>query len=347
MLNHGGQLQHAKIQYPLVSKPWLDLSTGIAPWTWPVPQIPVEVWQRLPEDSPELQRAAQIFYRSPDAEVLAVSGSQAAIEKIPTIISRGAVALPLWGYAEHQKAWQKAGHHLHFYRNREELSTWIESGKVQHVVIINPNNPTAEWLESSQIERWQLQLSTHNGYLLVDEAFADALAPSDKTAAMLINRRASNLIVLRSVGKFFGLAGLRLGFVLGSPAILEQLRAQLALWSVSHPAQWLGLRLLNDECWHQQQRQRIEDANAKLLKLLRECLPSSMADELKSSSLFVSLFGHREVLKNIHEMLAQQGIWVRFFEPQQARAGLRFGLTDDDGLARLRVALTSESCRFF
>lgn len=347
MLNHGGQLQHAKAQYPLVSTPWLDLSTGIAPWTWPVPQIPEEVWQRLPEDSPELRRAAQTFYRCPNAEVLAVSGSQTAIEKIPTIISRGAVALPLWGYAEHQKAWRKAGHDLHFYRSREELSVWIESGKVQHAVVINPNNPAAEWLEALQIERWQSQLSAQGGYLLVDEAFADALPVGEKTAAMLINQRTSNLIVLRSVGKFFGLAGLRLGFVLAAPAILEQLRPKLTLWSVSHPAQWLGVQLLNDECWHQQQRQRIEEANGKLLMLLHEFLPSSMADELKPSSLFVSLFGNRETLKNLHAMLAQQGIWVRFFEPQQGRSGLRFGLTDSDGLIRLRAALMSESCRFF
>ncbi|MGH1370764.1 MAG: threonine-phosphate decarboxylase CobD [Cellvibrionaceae bacterium] len=347
MLNHGGQLRQAQRQYPLAPLPWLDLSTGIAPWTWPVPSVPVEVWQRLPEGDPELAVAARGFYRSPEAQVLAVSGSQAAIEKIPTLVPRSHVALPLWGYAEHQKAWRKAGHQLHFYRHCDELSEWIDSGKIQHAVVINPNNPSAQWIEAANIERWQQRLQSRDGYLLVDEAFADALPQQAATAASLIDRNRLNLIVLRSVGKFFGLAGLRLGFVLGSQAFIERLQTELPLWDVAHPAQWLGVQLLNDAHWHQQQRQRIENSRRELESLLRELLPLAMADALRSSTLFVSLFFDREALKDLHRLLAEQGIWVRFFEPQEGPAGLRFGLTDQQGLARLRAALTSDLCRFF
>ncbi len=347
MLNHGGQLQQAQAQYPLAPQPWLDLSTGIAPWTWPVPAVPVDVWQRLPEGDPELMSAARTFYHSPKAQVLPVSGSQAAIEKIPTLVPRSQVALPLWGYAEHQKAWRKAGHQLHFYRSCEELSEWVEQKKVQHAVVINPNNPSAEWIESGQIKCWQQQLQVRDGLLIVDEAFADALPESTATAAMLIDDDTANLIVLRSVGKFFGLAGLRLGFVLGAERFLDHLQTELPLWAVTHPAQWLGIRLLHDEYWHQQQRQRIEEARQNLLALLRERLPASMAQALQSSPLFVSVFLDRGSLKNLHTLLAEQGIWVRFFEPQQGQAALRFGLTDAQGLARLNAALCSDLCRFF
>ncbi len=347
MLNHGGQLQLANAKYPTAPQPWLDLSTGIAPWSWPVPSVPIEVWQRLPEGDPELMSAAQKFYRSPNAQVLAVSGSQAAIEAIPKLVSKSSVALPLWGYAEHQKAWRKAGHELHFYRTSDELSQWIALQKIQHAVVINPNNPSAEWIESAQIKRWQQQLQAREGLLIVDEAFADALPENTTTAAMLIDDHCSNLMVLRSVGKFFGLAGLRLGFVLASQSLITQLQAELPVWGVSHPAQWLGVRLLNDAHWQCQQRQRIEEARESLLALLRQHLPLAMVQALQPSRLFISLFFDRASLKTLHTLLAEQGIWVRFFEPQQGLAALRFGLTDARGVTRLNTALSSTLCRHY
>jgi cobalamin biosynthesis protein CobC len=343
MLNHGGQLQRAQRQYPEAPSPWLDLSTGIAPWSWPVSQLPLEVWQRLPEVDDDLLRAAKHYYHCPNAQVLAVSGSQVAIEKIPTLFTAARVALPLWGYAEHQKAWQAAGHQLCFYRDCDELDRWIERGEVEHAVVINPNNPSAEVVCRSRLVHWQQQLQRQQGCLLVDEAFADTLPDKASMASQVSDELAANLIVLRSVGKFFGLAGLRLGFVLGSTALTQQLKNVLPLWGVSHPAQWLGQRLLMDQAWQLQQRERIQQARAALEKILKESLPQSMLEGMKVGPLFISVFGERHSLNHLHQRLAENGIWIRFFEPQQELAGLRFGLSDDAGLARLRSVLSSES----
>jgi len=345
MLNHGGQLQRAQIQYPNAPRPWLDLSTGIAPWSWPVPSIPMEVWQRLPEEDHDLLLAAKRYYQCPNADLLAVSGSQVAIEKIPTLIPAADVAVPLWGYAEHQKAWRAAGHHLHFYRNADELSEWIDAGRVQHVVVINPNNPSADVIAVSQLKFWQQQLHKLQGVLVIDEAFADSLSCQKSMAPQLNGESTPNLIVLRSVGKFFGLAGLRLGFVLAAQPFIEQLKAVLPLWGVTHPAQWLGQRLLIDTQWHQQQRRRIEQTATALHNLLRENLSPTMASQLRVGPLFVSLFGERSSLYYLHQKMAEQGILIRFFEAQQGQAGLRFGLPDKQGLIRLEAALRSQKSR--
>ncbi|WP_439133222.1 aminotransferase class I/II-fold pyridoxal phosphate-dependent enzyme, partial [Pseudomaricurvus sp.] len=274
MLNHGGQLEKVKLQYPDVDVEWLDLSTGIAPWSWPVEYVPVQIWQRLPETSTGLCNAAAEFYGCESENMLSVAGSQVAIELIPECLKQegcrqegyqqrslkqepektDSVAIPLWGYGEHARCWSRAGFNIVYYRTPEDVDVFVQSGRVQHVLAITPNNPSADVISVSHLQRWQQQLLPQGGYLVVDEAFADT---AEHAHSALSLGAKDNLIVLRSVGKFFGMAGLRLGFVIASETLREQLQQRLILWGVSNPAQWLGERMLKDSDWQCLQRHRI------------------------------------------------------------------------------------------
>ena len=360
MLNHGGQLHIAQQRYPRAENDWLDLSTGIAPWSWPVPDVPESVWQRLPESDEALCAAARGFYvseaedtRWSDRELgsVALAGSQPAIESLPTLFASANVALPLWGYGEHAKHWQQADHRLHFYRDSDELLNWINTGRVTHVVVIRPNNPNGDCWPMDRLESVQQSLLSVGGWLIVDEAFADvhnhACQSQSVLKLMLEDRDANNLVVLRSIGKFFGMAGLRLGFAFAPLSLCDALRTCQPLWNLSHLAQWLGEKMLKDVTWQQQQRIRIAEGVKELRQQLDETLPSAWQSMLRNGPLFVSAFGSRSSLHHVHEYLAKQGIWTRFFEAQDRRsdlpadAGLRLGVPNAEGMVRLRQALES------
>lgn len=340
MLNHGGQLNKIKSQYPDVEVDWLDLSTGIAPWSWPVEYVPVHIWQRLPESSDGLCAAAAEFYGCSADRIMAVAGSQVAIELLPECLKGHSkesktVAIPYWGYGEHARCWSRAGFNIVYYRTASEVDFLLESGRVHHVLAINPNNPSADEITVAQLQNWQQRLFARDGYLIVDEAFADA--SQQGSSALTLGVR-ENLVVLRSVGKFFGMAGLRLGFVITGDRLRSQLQQRLILWGVSNPAQWLGERMLKDHDWQCLQRHRINYYCERLASLVQDKLVNEPDLKVKIGPLFVSLFGSDSRLNKMFDFLARRGILVRVFAPQENIRCLRIGLTSDAGLLRLAMA---------
>src|SRR5574343_463966 len=140
MLEHGGQLRLAAAHYNIPLADWLDLSTGINPEPWPVPALPSDVWQRLPESGDGLEAAAAAYYGNPN--LLPVAGSQAAIQRLPTLLPRAAVACISPLYSEHPQAWQQAGHKLRFLQNA--VLPRALAAMTPYVLLCNPNNPTAD-----------------------------------------------------------------------------------------------------------------------------------------------------------------------------------------------------------
>lgn len=326
--HHGGNLSAAAARWGIPETDWLDLSTGLNPWPWPVPQpLPASLFQRLPYPSSALERAAQDCYDAPHA--LAVAGSQPAIQALPRLRSPGRVALPDIGYAEHADAWQKAGHTLVRYPNGADLPRWLASNPVDVMAVINPNNPTASLHSPDALLDCHLQLAKRGGWLVVDEAFADplpalSLAPfSDRPG----------LIVLRSLGKFFGLAGLRLGFVLAPPELLRALEEYLGPWTITGPSQWLGVQALRDHAWQAATRQRLVEASSRQRNWLVEHLAP---EHIASSALFSTLSVGAGRAQQVHEALARRGILTRLFPEHDL---LRFGLWDESGQGRLLAAL--------
>src|SRR5574343_606912 len=179
MLEHGGQLRQATAHYDIPLADWLDLSTGINPDPWPVPALPGDVWQRLPEAGDGLEAAAAAYYGN--ANLLSVAGSQAAIQRLPTLLPRAVVACISPLYSEHPQAWQQAGHKLRFLQNA--LLPRALAAMTPYVLLCNPNNPTADRHPRAAVIEAAQQLKKRGGWLIVDEAFIDA-TPADSVAAL-------------------------------------------------------------------------------------------------------------------------------------------------------------------
>ena len=312
MLEHGGNLNVASQQYNIALADWLDLSTGINPNGWPVPdKLPSTVWSHLPIENDGLLTAAQHYYQCDD--LLAVAGSQAAIQALPRLRKHSRVGLLTPAYAEHAHAWRQAGHTV-----IELESSAINDAlpELDVLVIINPNNPTAELFSPLQLLAWHQKLAQHGGWLLVDEAFMDCTPEY----SLLDNRPLEGLILLRSIGKFFGLAGLRVGFVFATPTLLNALADLLGPWPIAQASRYITQLALSDTHWQQQQRHTLPQSSQRLSDLLTRYNLSPTA----GSTLFQWISTLQA--EKWHQQLAQQGIFTRLFKDP---ASLRFGLPKD------------------
>lgn len=308
MLEHGGRLNAAAARYGMAPSDWLDLSTGINPNGWPVPALPARAWNRLPEPDDELIAAAQACYRAP--YILPVAGSQAAIQVLPALRASCRVGVIAPGYNEHAHAWRRSGHDVTPLAY-EQIAAAVDVLDV--VVLIHPNNPTGQTFSRAQLLQWHAQLAAKNGWLIVDEAFMDA-TPEHSTAEYCSR---PGLIVLRSLGKFFGLAGARVGFVCAAPELLHHIDARLGPWTVCGPARLAATLALQDTAWQTMTRERLLRDAQRLGQLLtiHGLRPSG------GTALFHWVATPRAT--HVHEALARQGVFTRLFT---APASLRFGL---------------------
>lgn len=333
---HGGDLERAACEYGVPVAQWLDLSTGIAPWCYPELSVPTHIWQRLPHGDNELLQAAASYYGCHQAHIVALAGSQQAIITLPRLFDGPRrVAVPQLGYFEHRQAWQAAGHQLVEYRDAE-LFDLVSRGMVDVVVVINPNNPSGYQWRAERLLQMREQLQARGGLLLVDEAFADVCPQQSLTPYCPL----PGLVVLRSIGKFFGLAGLRLGFALGDQEWCQRLSRELGCWSVHGAAQCIGSRLLRDSAWQAQQSRRILERAELLFDALRDCF-GGMA-EIVSAQLFIRVECAANLGRAVYEGLAQRGILIRRFELPANRYCLRFGLPENDQAQQRLVHVLKE-----
>lgn len=332
-LLHGGQLARVAAQYQINEQHWLDLSTGIAPFSYPIPAINAQAWQDLPTISAELLDAAQQYYHSEHCWPLA--GSQQLIERLPqmwvdkcgTAIEKH-VYLPEVGYKEHQRAWQDGGYRVHCYQ--AQLPQQIQAHAV--VVVINPNNPTQDCFTLAALQQLSDLCHAQKGLLVIDEAFADIFAPEFSFTGQLASCH-EDVIVLRSFGKFFGLAGIRIGFVCSSANWCALIKERNGPWSVNGPALYIAQQALRDRQWQQQQRRRLTTQSERQTTLLRACFPGG---DIKGNALFITLFTPQAV--QIYDLLCRHGVYVRLTDEQHA---LRFGIADEAQLTRLTQILAA------
>jgi cobalamin biosynthetic protein CobC len=329
-MKHGGDLSEATARFGGAPEAWLDLSTGINPWAYPVPdKFSAESWQRLPGRAAQLRliEAAREAYKVPSrVDVAVAAGTQALIQILPHVMTGGAVAIGGPTYSEHAVAFARAG--------RKVLPVGLDvlAPGVTHAVVVNPNNPDGRIIRHEVIAEAARRLARFGGALIVDEAFADVV-PECSVVELC---RELPIIVLRSFGKFFGLAGLRLGFAIARSDIAAEIAAALGPWPVSGPALVIGHSALSDSRWIDATRAKLNRQANRLDDILR----SAGLDVIGGTSLF-RLARHRDA-QAIHARLADQQIWTRSFD--HAGDLLRFGLPPDDAaLQRLTTALTSHS----
>lgn len=333
-LYHGGRLRQAAATYGIAHADWLDLSAAINPSPWPAPTLAADIWQRLPDDGERLLQAAATYYGSD--QLLAVNGSQQAINWLPWLRAPAQVLLFEPGYQEHAANWQAAGHRIEALpiEQRPEILGAIAAGTrpaPQVLVLINPHNPTGDVVDAATLTALHARVGAQGGWLIVDEAFADGLA----APSCIRQTMPAGLIVLRSTGKFFGLPGLRGGFVCAAPQLLARLAERIGPWPQSTAAQQLLPLAFADTRWQAQAVQQLTAASTRLRALLA-AVPALVP--AAGTLLFQTLrCASDEHARAIHHRLACQGILLRHYRRSPY---LRVGLpADHNDWHRLQQAL--------
>lgn len=326
-MKHGGDLSLAIERFGGKAEDWLDLSTGINPHGYPVPQdLTARTWTSLPSRVAEEQliAAARRAYKIPAHLDLAVApGTQILLSLLPSLLPEGPAALASPTYSSHKTVWQRDG------RAPMELSSvYALPADAKIVILVNPNNPDGQLIDVKSLLEIAKTLTERGGYLVLDEAFADAVPG----ASILPHLGDENVVVLRSFGKFFGLAGLRLGFLAGPQPFVEKLSGLLESWSVSGPALEIGAKALRDTEWQEATVRRLVDEMADLTIALSE----QQLSVFGGTPLY-ALAGLRNA-KGLHEALARRHIWTRIFD--YAPTWIRLGLPGShENLQRLSSAL--------
>jgi cobalamin biosynthesis protein CobC len=265
--HHGGRLGAARALFPHAPQPWVDLSTGINPRSYPAPRASQRARNRLP-DPTELAHletlAAQYFGVTEPERVVATAGTECALRLLPQVLNLQAAVIAGPTYSSHADAWTRAGA-LTQTVGADQLQA--NAGRAVCLTIVNPNNPDGRILAPKRLLSLHDSLLEHGGILLVDEAFAD-VAPHASVVAQAGSTIAPRLVVLRSFGKFFGLAGVRLGFIVAAPPIAAAIRGLIGEWPVSSDAIAAGLAAYADPQWVQHMRLRLERAAHRLDRLL-------------------------------------------------------------------------------
>jgi cobalamin biosynthetic protein CobC len=325
---HGGKIEAARALFPQARTPWIDLSTGISRWAYPHKPIAPEAFTRLPdpESIAALEAAAAASFGVNDpACVIATPGSDLALRILGKVFTEGSVAVVRPGYSGHMLAWGRAP-------VAPVAADEIESKADTHAVLVlaNPNNPDGRFIAPGRLLSIAARLAARDGALIVDEAFGD-IVPGQSVCGSLRD----GLVVFRSFGKFYGLAGLRLGFVVVSHA--EQRRAfreALGDWPVSGPAVAVGTEAYADIEWQSAQRARLIESARRLDGLLTRAgltvVGGTPLFRLARCEDSDALFRH----------LAAHGILTRPFSRDATL--MRFGLpgADETHWQRLAIALT-------
>src|SRR3984957_6876767 len=321
----GGALEVARQVAPDAPEPWIDLSTGINPHAYPLPDLAPESWSRLPESGAlaRLEAAAAQRYGADPACIVAGPGSQALIQALSHILPRGAVGALEPTYSGFASAFAAAGARV------IEAERLRGMGGLDVAIVVNPNNPDGRITPRAALLDLHARLARRRGVLIVDEAFADFAAEGESLAPSL---RATRAVVLRSFGKAYGLAGLRLGFALASPDLVASLRAALGPWARGGPAIAIGVRALADSDWLEATRARLGQDAARLDLLLQ----NAGWRIIGGTPLF--RLAARADARAAFEQLLAAGILARPFADAPDR--VRFGIpADETAWERLATAL--------
>ncbi len=249
--------------FPDAPEPWIDLSTGINAVPYPVGVIAPDAWTRLPDAASldALEAAARAAYgASPSAGVVAAPGAQALIQWLPRIFPARRAGVLGFTYREHEARWRAAGADVVTVRSLPDLAAFDVG------VVVSPNNPDGRQFAPEELAEVAGALAHRGGRLIVDEAFMDLLGRQDSLVPLL---PAPGVIVLRSFGKAYGLAGVRLGFAIASMDDCARVRAALGPWAVSGPAIEIGRQALGDDAWLAAAAVRLREEASRLDRLLR------------------------------------------------------------------------------
>ncbi|MEM9170742.1 MAG: threonine-phosphate decarboxylase CobD [Pseudomonadota bacterium] len=325
-LLHGGAVDAMRRRFPDAPTPWIDLSTGVNPFAYPHRAVGDAALRPLPTHAATIacRRAMAAAFGAPEDSLLLAPGSELLIRLLPTVIAPQSVAVLQPTYGDHVDVWRAHGADV-----MERAGVLDCADGADAVVVCNPNNPDGRIFAVEEIERARARLAARGGWLIVDEAYAD-LRPEHSIA-----RRggADGLITLRSFGKFYGLAGVRLGALLAPAPIRTRMAERLGVWAASGPALEIGARAYADNDWRARMRRRLAAERARR----DETLARAGAPAIGGTDLF--RFVEVDDAYAVWETLARRGVYTRRFA--WTRRHLRVGLPpDEEAYARFAAALT-------
>lgn len=324
-LSHGGDLAAARQRFPAAPRPFVDLSTGINPHPYRLPRLPADAFARLPDAAAAaaLAKAAAAGYGAPSAaHVVCAPGTQILLPLLAQLVPPGRAAIVAPTYSEFARAAVLGGHRV------MEVPEVAAVAEAPLVFISNPNNPDGRLFAAKELIALGKSLRARGGLLVVDEAFMD-VGPAGESLAAQVD--CGSIVVLRSFGKFFGLAGIRLGFALAAPPLAARIAALLGPWAVSGPALAIGTAGLADDAWIARTRQRL----ARSAQNLDAVLCGAGLDILGGTSLYRlvrsphagALFDHLGRAGILVRGFAEQKDWLRIGLPANARAWQRLQTT--------------------
>lgn len=326
--DHGGSLGRARSLFAHAPEPWVDLSTGINPHSYPLFDLPATALTRLPEPgrAEQLAAVAARAYGAPSARHVALApGTQILLPRVFSLVKPGRATVLGPTYAEHLRAASLAGHAA------VEAGDLAALADADIAVVVNPNNPDGRVVPRTELLALAETLRRRGGLLVVDEAFMD-VDPREESLCRDVGQ--GGIVVLRSFGKFFGMAGVRLGFAVAAPDVAERINGEFGPWSVSGPALEYGIGALGDIAWQDAARRHLAGMAARLDALL--------ATHDIAVNGGTSLFRHvtHPAAASIFEALGNSGILVRNFAGRPH--ALRFGLPGNEAeWRRLEAALAA------
>ncbi|SDW66096.1 threonine-phosphate decarboxylase [Litoreibacter albidus] len=305
--DHGGGLDAAAACYGGMRGDWLDLSTGINPVPYPVGEITQNAWTALPDRAAHdrLIHAARAFWHVPEgAEIVPAHGASALIAAMPHVLRAQSVAIPTPTYNEHAAAFRAQG-------------VPVLDGAADLRVLVHPNNPDGKLWDAGDLR----------GPAVIDESFCD-VCPA-QSHVDLASR--GDTVVMKSFGKFWGLAGLRLGFAITTPDIAAKIRVEIGPWAASGPALEIGARALRDTAWADATRARLTTDAARL-----DALMAKAGAKVVGGTTLFRLYDVGDAAL-WQDRLAKGHVWSRIF-PYSDR-WLRLGLPAPHQWAQLEAAL--------
>ena len=304
---HGGNITAAANEFGLPEDQWIDLSTGINSTSYPNTQLSADIFRVLPRTSSMdcLIKEARIFYNvNNNSQIIAGAGTQSILQTLPLLFPNREVYILTPTYSEHQYTWEKAGNKVFTVKTLNAIPNDVIA------IVVNPNNPDGHKYSVEEL----LNLSENLELLVVDEAFCD----TELNLSVIPHLANHKILALRSLGKFFGLAGLRLGFAIGMPLITRHLAVRLGPWAVSGPATEIGTRALADTSWVSDMKTTLNSQSSRLNHILIKQNLSIVG----GTSLF-TLIKSKHAFR-IYNALAKNGILIRRFENYET--WLRIGL---------------------
>lgn len=321
-LIHGGALDVMQLKFPNVDTPWIDLSTGINPWAYPMGEVSAEAATHLPTRN-LMHRCRAAMARAlngPEDALVLSPGSELLIRLLPTLLTARRVAILSPTYGDHRASWLQADCQV-----LETSNPLGEADCADIIVVCNPNNPDGKTFSPAVLEDIRYRLTKRGGWLIVDEAYAD-LNPD---LSMAPHAGKEGLIVLRSFGKFYGLAGLRLGGAFVPETLRARLDQILGMWPVSGPALEIAARAYADHAWQTATREKLAKARHRLDGIVMDARHRPVG----GTDLFRLI--EVEHATKLWMQLAERGVYVRRFN--WSNQHLRIGLPADS-LAEGRLA---------